>query len=77
MFLTYHSYGQYILYGWGYDKIDPENIDKLKQLANVGANAMKIGNWGNDYTVGGAAKLLGSAAGMFIPFLNLCLLIIS
>ena len=66
MYLTYHSYGQYVLYGWGYDKIDPKNVDDLKQLANVGAKAMKIGDGGNEYTVGGAAKLLEPAAGMFI-----------
>ena len=72
--MTYHSYGQFVLYGWGYDRIDPKNVDKLKQLANVGANAMKIG--GNEYAVGGAAKLLGPAAGMPIWFLNVCLIII-
>ena len=65
MYLTYHSHGQLILYGWGYDKIDPENVDKLKQLANVGASAI-IENGGNEYTVGGAAKLLEPAAGMSI-----------
>ena len=66
MYLTYHSYGQYVLYGWGYDEIDPPNVDDLKQLANVGANAMKIGDEGTEYTVGGAAKLLRPAAGMSI-----------
>ena len=66
MYLTYHSYGQYVLYGWGYDRIDPPNATKLKQLANVGANAMKKENGGSRYSVGGAAKLLYPASGMFI-----------
>jgi len=62
-YLTYHSYGQYVLYGWGYDRIDPPNVTKLKQLANVGANAMKKENGGSRYSVGGAAKLLYPASG--------------
>ena len=66
MYLTYHSYGQYVLYGWGYDSIDPPNATKLKQLANIGANAMKKENGGSRYSVGGAAKLLYPASGMSI-----------
>ena len=63
MYLTYHSYGQYVLYGWGYDSKDPPNVNKLRQMANVGANAMKKENGGSRYSVGGAAKLLYPASG--------------
>ena len=63
MYLTYHSYGQYVLYGWGYDKIDPPNVDQLHSMGNVAANAMRNENGGSSYSVGGAAKLLYAASG--------------
>ena len=51
-----------VLYGWGYDTIDAPNVDKLRTMGNVAADAIRqIG--GSTYKVGGAAKLLGEAAG--------------
>ena len=67
MYLTYHSYGQYVLYGWGYEKIDPPNVGEIRKMANIGANAMKKENGGSSYSVGGAAKLLYAASGIFEP----------
>ena len=63
MYLTIHSYGQYVLYGWGYDKIDPPNVEKLRAMGNVAADAMRIENGGSAYKVGGAAKLLYESSG--------------
>ena len=63
MYLTYHSYGQYVLYGWGYERADPVNVNQLRTMGNVGANAMRNANGGSSYTVGGAAKLLYAASG--------------
>ena len=67
MYLTYHSYGQYVLYGWGYEKIDPPNVGEIRKMANIGADAMKKENGGSSYSVGGAAKLLYAASGIFEP----------
>ncbi len=64
MYLTYHSYGQYVLYPWGYDKIDPRNVVQLRSMGKSAADAMRNANGGSNYRVGGSAKLLGSAAGM-------------
>lgn len=36
-FLTFHSYGQYILYPWGYDRVVPPDHEDLKKLGNQGA----------------------------------------
>jgi carboxypeptidase A4 len=66
MYLTFHSYGQYVLYGWGYDKIDAPNVDQLRTMGNVAAEAMRIENGGSSYSVGGAAKLLYAASGDII-----------
>ena len=63
MYLTYHSYGQYVLYGWGYEKIDPPNVSQLRSMGNVAADAMRDENGGSSYAVGGAAKLLYAASG--------------
>ena len=63
MYLTYHSYGQYVLYGWGYDNFDPPNVDQLRSMGNVAANAMRNENGGSSYSVGGASKLLYPASG--------------
>lgn len=38
-FLTYHSYGQYILYPWGYDEILTEDTEDLH---NAGEEAAKV-----------------------------------
>ena len=61
MYLTFHSYGQYVLYGWGYDKIDPPNVDQLRTMGNIAAEAMLEEN-GSTYAVGGCAKLLNYAS---------------
>ena len=66
MYLTYHSYGQYVLYGWGYERAYPPNKDQLHDMGNVAAQAMHKINGGTSYTVGGAAVLLNAAAGLFI-----------
>ena len=41
MYLTYHSYGQYVLYGWGYEASYPPNKDQLHAMGNVAAQAMQ------------------------------------
>jgi len=58
MYLTFHSYGQMILYPWGYDRQDHSDEYELERMGKVAARAM-----GRGYTVGSAAKVLYPAAG--------------
>ncbi|XP_028045069.1 carboxypeptidase B-like [Monomorium pharaonis] len=63
-FLTFHSYGQYILYPWGYDqRLPPDYID-IDTVGRNAAKAMKSATNDNTvYTVGNSAITLYPAAG--------------
>lgn len=37
-FLTFHSYGQYILYPWGYNTAVPPDHKDLERIGTIGAN---------------------------------------
>ncbi|XP_046673648.1 carboxypeptidase B-like [Homalodisca vitripennis] len=61
-YLTFHSYGQYILYPWGYDrKVPPDYMDLARVGYAMGEAMRKQG--GHQYTVGNSATTLYSAAG--------------
>ncbi|CAH0725651.1 unnamed protein product, partial [Brenthis ino] len=61
-YLTYHSYGQYLLYPWGYDNAVPPDHKELELLGNSIASAIeKTG--GSKYAVGSSSGLLYPAAG--------------
>ena len=63
LFVTYHSYGQYILYPWGFDKDkNAPNWRKMHAMAEVAGRAMQDHS-GHKYTIGAAAKVLYPAAG--------------
>ncbi|XP_011310954.1 carboxypeptidase B [Fopius arisanus] len=63
-YLTFHSYGQYILYPWGYDRRVPPDYADLERLGQQSAQAMKsAGGSGSIYTVGNSATTLYAAAG--------------
>ncbi|XP_015114563.1 carboxypeptidase B [Diachasma alloeum] len=63
-YLTFHSYGQYILYPWGYDRRVPPDYADLERLGQQSAAAMKsAGGAGSVYTVGNSATTLYAAAG--------------
>ena len=76
MALTYHSFGQFVLYGWGYEDSYPPNKDQLHAMGKVGALAMEKANGGSNYTVGGAAAEMYAAAGLFMHLI-ICVFIIS
>ena len=65
LFLTYHSYGQYILHPWGYARSNGPNWQRMSAVGKLAAEAMWASS-GNKYTVGSAGKLLGAAAGTMI-----------
>lgn len=61
-FLTFHSYGQYILYPWGYDKTVPpdhKDLDRVGKLAAENIRKMT----GYKYQVGPSGALLYPASG--------------
>jgi len=58
MYLTFHNYGQMILYPWGYDRVDARDSAELHRMGTVGARAM-----GRHFKVGSAAKVIYEAAG--------------
>ena len=62
LYLTFHSYGQYILYPWGYDTLDTFDFRDLHRVGNVAARALKQTN-GVTYQLGSAAKMLYPASG--------------
>ena len=68
MYLTYHSFARGIYYPWGYSDTvgDAKNINKLRELGNIAADAMKHGREGPRYEVGNTAKLLDPAAGTMV-----------
>ena len=67
LYLTFHTYGQYILYPWGYARRDAVDKKDLHRMGKIGANAAKRVS-GHKYSVGSAAKMLYPAAGMYIIF---------
>ena len=67
LYLTFHTYGQYILYPWGYARRDAVDKKDLHRMGKIGANAAKRVS-GHKYSVGSAAKMLYPAAGMCILF---------
>ena len=62
MYLTIHSYGQYFLYPWGYEKLDTHDRHELHSMGKIGAKAIQRVN-GRRYKVGSAAKMLYPASG--------------
>ncbi|XP_044731558.1 carboxypeptidase B-like [Chrysoperla carnea] len=58
LYLTFHSYGQYILYPWGWTSALPDDVDELDTL---GRNANTVS--GYKYTVGSSTNVLYAAAG--------------
>ncbi|CAB3387113.1 Hypothetical predicted protein, partial [Cloeon dipterum] len=61
-YVTFHSYGQYILYPWGYDKKVPPDYTDLDRIGKMAAKKMReVG--GASYTVGNSASLLYAASG--------------
>lgn len=65
LYLTFHSYGEMILYPWGYDQVLPDNAEQLQALGlRVGAVIDQATTIGSSYrTIGTSAIELYSAAG--------------
>jgi len=63
-YVSFHSYGQYILYPWGYDQRLPPDYRDLDAVGLEAAKYMKYeGGDNTEYTVGNSAITLYPAAG--------------
>lgn len=62
LYITYHSYGNYILYPWGYKADDPEDVDTLRSVA-MKANQAMVEAGSKPYTIGSSTQTLYAAAG--------------
>ncbi|XP_063698946.1 carboxypeptidase B1-like [Culicoides brevitarsis] len=61
-YLTLHSYGNYLLYPWGYTSDLPENWKEIDDLAQAGGKAIREAT-GTRYTIGSSTNVLYAAAG--------------
>ncbi|XP_063626097.1 uncharacterized protein LOC134797683 isoform X2 [Cydia splendana] len=61
-YLTYHSYGQYLLYPWGYDNVVPPDYKDLDEVGKTIAKAIEE-TGGSKYSVGSSSGLLYPASG--------------
>jgi murein tripeptide amidase MpaA len=61
-YVTFHSYGQYILYPWGYDRTVPPDHKELDKVGKDAAEKIQKLN-GTPYTVGPSGSLLYPASG--------------
>lgn len=62
LYLSLHSYGELVLYPWGYDEILIQNWEHQEQVAKVFADAIHKAT-GTNYTVGNTAKVLHPTSG--------------
>lgn len=73
LYLSYHSFGDYFLYAYGYTNDPPSNADELQAVGDAAAAAIERVN-GRRYTVGQAALTLypnsGSSRDYFRGALN-------
>ncbi|XP_066979625.1 carboxypeptidase B-like [Macrobrachium rosenbergii] len=64
LFITFHSFGQTVLYPWGWTRDPPSNVKQLKGLAKKFANAVNEASGGQtEYELGGSGPLYGLASG--------------
>ncbi|XP_055624827.1 carboxypeptidase B-like [Toxorhynchites rutilus septentrionalis] len=61
-YLTLHSYGNYLLYPWGWTSDLPNNWRDIDEVAQAGADAIEKAT-GTYYTVGSSTNVLYAAAG--------------
>ncbi|XP_017775265.1 PREDICTED: carboxypeptidase B-like [Nicrophorus vespilloides] len=62
LYLTFHSYGQYLLYPWGYTSALPENWKEHDDLGHAVDKAISAVA-GTSYTIGSSTNTLYAAAG--------------
>ena len=59
LYLTFHSYGQMVLFPWAYEPLDHSGEAELQRVGQIAATAM-----GGEYRVGASAKVLYQSSGI-------------
>ncbi|XP_034255171.1 carboxypeptidase B-like isoform X2 [Thrips palmi] len=62
LYISYHSYGNFILYPWGYTAENPKDWQTLKSVA-MKANEAMVRAGSEPYTIGSSTQTLYAAAG--------------
>ncbi|KAF5301247.1 hypothetical protein FQR65_LT00947 [Abscondita terminalis] len=62
LYLTFHSYGNYLLYPWGFTSALPSDEPELRSLARS-VNSAIVQAGGDSYTIGTSTNVLYAAAG--------------
>jgi len=62
LYLTFHSYGEYLLFPWGFTSELPHDYDELQGLGESAAKSIE-NVYGTKYTVGTSTNVLYAAAG--------------
>jgi len=62
LYLTLHTYGEYLLYPWGYTPNLPSDWRNLQALAEA-ADAAQVAAGGNPFAIGSSTNVLYAAAG--------------
>uniref|UniRef100_A0A1B0DRJ8 Peptidase M14 domain-containing protein n=1 Tax=Phlebotomus papatasi TaxID=29031 RepID=A0A1B0DRJ8_PHLPP len=62
LYLSFHSFGDWLIYPWGYDRIYHPNYEQLDEVGGLASDAIYNAH-GRRYTVGNSAILLYPAAG--------------
>lgn len=64
VFITFHSFGQTVLYPWGWTRDPPANVKQLSRLARKFNEGVKAASGGRtEYEIGGSGPLYGLASG--------------
>ncbi|XP_045108936.1 carboxypeptidase B-like [Portunus trituberculatus] len=64
LFITFHSFGQTVLYPWGWTVKPPANVKMLRRVARKFTDTIKqISNGSTNYQIGGSGPLYGLASG--------------
>lgn len=68
LYLSYHSYGNYLLYPWGYVNSAAPNGAELQALGNAAAAAIQAYS-GTRYTVGPSSTTLYATSGSSVDWI--------
>ncbi|XP_050316277.1 carboxypeptidase B-like [Anthonomus grandis grandis] len=64
LYMAVHSFGEMVLFPWGYAPILPQDVATLRHVGSLMARAIEqASTMGSNYTVENSATLLGAAAG--------------
>ncbi|XP_018335306.1 mast cell carboxypeptidase A-like [Agrilus planipennis] len=70
LYVSLHSYGNMILYPWGYTESSPQNVDSLQRLGEEVSKKIRDLNQGSSYKVGRISEMLYKASGCSVDWMK-------